>query len=177
MEDRSIDKTVRMTEVIKILLDNAPVVNTEEEKTKYILESIRKLKDAGITFDVNDPTPDNTPENPSIANYRQDICQAIEKGDPERLEALIEEGADIDQFIDANGNTPLHMAAVKGQMECMRILFSAGADPYIKNNENENPVETFRSIYPEKYSEYKERIVNLTGIELKETVSLELGRQ
>ncbi|NCB44899.1 MAG: hypothetical protein EOM59_20085, partial [Clostridia bacterium] len=73
MEDRSIDKTVRMTEVIKILLDNAPVVNTEEEKTKYILESIRKLKDAGITFDVNDPTPDNTPENPSIANYRQDI--------------------------------------------------------------------------------------------------------
>ena len=144
MEDRSIDKTVRMTEVIKILLDNAPVVNTEEEKTKYILESIRKLKDAGITFDVNDPTPDNTPENPSIVNYRQDICQAIEKGDPERLEALIEEGADIDQFIDANGNTPLHMAAVKGQMECMRILFAAGANHYIRNNHGNTLVELKR---------------------------------
>lgn len=40
MADQSIDKTVRMTEVIKILLDNAPVVNTEEEKTKYISEII-----------------------------------------------------------------------------------------------------------------------------------------
>lgn len=59
----------------------------------------------------------------------------------------------------------------------MRILFSAGANPYIKNNKGKNPVETFRSIYPEKYSEYKERIGNLTGIELKETVSPELGRQ
>lgn len=32
MADQSIDKTVRMTEVIKILLDNAPVVNTEKER-------------------------------------------------------------------------------------------------------------------------------------------------
>lgn len=36
MADQSIDKTVRMTEVIKILLDNAPVVNTEEERIVHL---------------------------------------------------------------------------------------------------------------------------------------------
>jgi len=68
------------------------------------------------------------------------------------------------------------MQQIKGQMECMRILFSAGVNHYIRNNHGNTPVEVFRSMYPEKHSEYKERIVvvDLTGIELKETVSLEL---
>lgn len=40
------------------------------------------------------------------------------------------------------------MQQIKGQMECMRILFSAGVNHYIRNNHGNTPVEVFRSMYP-----------------------------
>ena len=42
---------------------------------------------------------------------------------------------------DEQGNTPLHMAALQGNLETIRILEKAGADPGVKNKSGEMPVD------------------------------------
>lgn len=53
---------------------------------------------------------------------------AIRVGDLAAVRALLSEGADVD-LRDAQGRTPLQLAAAEGQEAVVRVLLAAGADP------------------------------------------------
>merc|ERR1719210_2220601 len=66
-----------------------------------------------------------------------DISQASFEGDYDKLEEMLSTGdetnlynGDINQF--HNNNTPLQLAAMAGQTECVELLLQAKADPHIK---------------------------------------------
>ncbi|MES1909915.1 MAG: hypothetical protein MHM6MM_002598 [Cercozoa sp. M6MM] len=54
--------------------------------------------------------------------------------------ALAIDEVDID-VSNANGETPLYMAAFCGHAESVQLLVDAGADPHKKNNDDESPVD------------------------------------
>jgi RNA polymerase sigma factor (sigma-70 family) len=51
---------------------------------------------------------------------------------PRALSRLIDAGADVN-IVSAAGNTPLHVAAMRGYADIVRRLLAAGADPTIKD--------------------------------------------
>ncbi|MBD0392137.1 ankyrin repeat domain-containing protein [Wolbachia endosymbiont of Pentalonia nigronervosa] len=51
-------------------------------------------------------------------------------------EILIEKGADVNAIESATGFTPLHKAAMEGDIRGVRLLLEKGADPYIKEKFN-----------------------------------------
>ncbi len=53
---------------------------------------------------------------------------------------LLDAGANINAK-DAEGNTPLHIAAKKGYASKVQYLLSRGANPAIKNNQGQLPVD------------------------------------
>ena len=54
------------------------------------------------------------------------LHDAAEQGDTRAIEALLDEGADVNGHDEA-GWTPLHWAAGKGQMEAVQMLLERGA--------------------------------------------------
>ena len=56
------------------------------------------------------------------------LHDAAEQGDTRAIEALLDEGADVNGH-DEDGWTPLHWAAGKGQMEAVQMLLERGARP------------------------------------------------
>lgn len=59
---------------------------------------------------------------------------------PEITELLLLHGAHPNYQVAAGGNTALHFAAIKGQVETMRVLLSLGADPNLGNFKHKTPL-------------------------------------
>ncbi len=59
-----------------------------------------------------------------------DLFQAVYDGRPEEIPALVTAGADVNAG-NPNGWTPLMVAASRGDLEAVKLLLSAGADPDI----------------------------------------------
>jgi len=53
---------------------------------------------------------------------------------------LLQKEADF-QATDENGNTALHLAAVRGFSEVAKELLRYGADPHLENEQNKSPLE------------------------------------
>ena len=77
-----------------------------------------------------------------------DIFRASRIGDTEAVERFISQGVDVNKkdwegsnpiLLEKNndGNTPIHWAARKGHADTVKVLLSAGADPYITNKQGE----------------------------------------
>ncbi len=72
--------------------------------------------------------------------YAQALCSAAENGNLEQLQYLITAGADVNTNIQ-NSNTPLHIAVLKGNHECVRALLAAeNIQPDITNCEGKTPL-------------------------------------
>eukprot|EP00300_Choanocystis_sp_HF-7_P021296 c20763_g14_i1.p1 GENE.c20763_g14_i1~~c20763_g14_i1.p1 ORF type:complete len:178 (+),score=29.00 c20763_g14_i1:37-534(+) len=69
---------------------------------------------------------------PRLMDQRSGLAIAAEYGYPEVIETLVNFGADINSQ-DANGNTPLFLAANFGQIECARELLDYGARVDVPN--------------------------------------------
>ena len=54
------------------------------------------------------------------------LVEAVRAGDPARLRALVDAGADVDQA-EPDGSTPLHWAAWNADVEAVLLLLEAGA--------------------------------------------------
>ena len=62
------------------------------------------------------------------AGVNDDLFRAIEKGDPEAVERLVNAGADVNAARE-DGGTPLHYAAWHKRTMALKTLLAAGADP------------------------------------------------
>ena len=60
-------------------------------------------------------------------------------GDVKMVEVLLAKGVEIDPQ-NNSGNTPLHLAATVSY-ECTEVLLNAGANPLIRNENNQNALE------------------------------------
>ena len=66
---------------------------------------------------------------------------------------LIQNGADVDA-VQNGGFTALHAAAHNGQIEMIKLLVAAGANPKLKNNKNKTPEDLAREKGHEEVVEY-----------------------
>lgn len=69
---------------------------------------------------------------------------AANSDDPTSLLILLDHGANID-WQNAEGFTPLHVAALWGREEAVRLLLEEGADPAICDEDELLPVDYARS--------------------------------
>lgn len=69
----------------------------------------------------------------TVSNRDSSLHRAIKSGNSEAVRAALAGGADVNQTNDA-GQTPLILAIVAGQHQCLRPLLRAGADPWLRDH-------------------------------------------
>ncbi len=62
------------------------------------------------------------------------IHDAARKGDAKKIQALLQADPKLVADRDKNGDTPLHLACLHGQLAAAQVLIGAGADVNAKNN-------------------------------------------
>jgi ankyrin repeat protein len=70
----------------------------------------------------------------SIPAFCGPIHDAARKGDANKIKALLQADPKLVSDRDKNGDTPLHVACLHGQMAAVQVLIDAGADVNAKNN-------------------------------------------
>src|SRR5688500_14082776 len=68
------------------------------------------------------------------------LLLAVAQGQPEIVEALLDQGADIDQR-NGDGSTALHLAAQQGQEALIKLLLEHMADINATTNDGQTPME------------------------------------
>ena len=75
----------------------------------------------------------------AASSAQASLARAAKKGDLEKVEKLIAEGADLDAT-DSRGNSALYLAASKGHADVVEALAQAGADVDIDNSFGSTPL-------------------------------------
>ncbi|XP_052000208.1 B-cell lymphoma 3 protein [Xyrauchen texanus] len=70
---------------------------------------------------------------------RSPLIHAVENNSNDMVNLLIESGCDVNAQ-SYSGNTALHSACGRGQIEIVRILLKNGADSSVKNNHNDTAI-------------------------------------
>lgn len=77
-------------------------------------------------------------EEKSEIEYCTSLHDAIAIGDDDCIHSLLEQGKDINET-DQFGNSPLHLAAQRGDLQLLIMLVENGAEVNCKNNNDETP--------------------------------------
>ncbi|XP_074511025.1 B-cell lymphoma 3 protein homolog [Sebastes fasciatus] len=88
----------------------------------------RMLLDAGADINAMD-----------IKSGQSPLMHAVESNNADMVHFLIESGCDVNSQ-SYSGNTALHGACGRGQVETVRLLLKSGADSSLKNYHNDTPV-------------------------------------
>ncbi|XP_066301845.1 protein fem-1 homolog CG6966-like [Branchiostoma lanceolatum] len=67
-------------------------------------------------------------------------CTSSHQTDLSLVRILIDAGCDVNAAND-RGNTPLHQAAMSGNIPLIKLLLKHGADPYVANSANILPID------------------------------------
>ncbi|XP_051574643.1 NF-kappa-B inhibitor cactus-like isoform X2 [Myxocyprinus asiaticus] len=86
------------------------------------------LLDSGAEFNAGDNKSGRSP-----------LIHAVENNSNDMVNLLIESGCDVNAQ-SYSGNTALHSACGRGQIEIIRILLKNGADSSVKNNHNDTAI-------------------------------------
>jgi ankyrin repeat protein len=70
----------------------------------------------------------------STAAFCGPIHDAARKGDVNKIKALLQADPKLVADVDKNGDTPLHVACLHGQLAAVQVLIDAGADVNAKNS-------------------------------------------
>ena len=89
------------------------------------LEGLKKLHASGAKLTLPSPKTGHTP-----------IHVAARHGNAEMVKALLDLGVPV-ELKDRNGHTALHIAATKKYNSVIEVLFAAGADPNMGDNEDD----------------------------------------
>jgi hypothetical protein len=71
------------------------------------------------------------------------LLSAVAARDKDRIESLLDQGADVDQR-DVAGRSALMLATLRGQVEIVQLLLSRGADPNAADTAGRTPVQQAR---------------------------------
>ncbi|XP_070541888.1 ankyrin repeat and SOCS box protein 7-like [Ptychodera flava] len=71
---------------------------------------------------------------------------AVIKSNHSICQLLLKRGADVNLGRQEDGQTSLHLSALKDDLEACKILYRYGADPNIKNHDGLTPFEVSRSL-------------------------------
>ncbi|XP_068615362.1 B-cell lymphoma 3 protein homolog [Brachionichthys hirsutus] len=74
-----------------------------------------------------------------IKSGQSPLMHAVESNNADMVHFLIENGCDVNSQ-SYSGNTALHGACGRGQVETVRLLLKSGADSSLKNYHNDTPV-------------------------------------
>ncbi|XP_068592554.1 B-cell lymphoma 3 protein homolog [Cebidichthys violaceus] len=88
----------------------------------------RMLLDAGADINAMD-----------IKSGQSPLMHAVESNNADMVHFLIERGCDVNSQ-SYSGNTALHSACGRGQVDTARLLLKSGADSSLKNYHNDTPV-------------------------------------
>jgi len=127
------------------------------------LEIVRFLFEKGVNPKPQEPKsenslgPESTWETPlSIAAGSHKVYSDKEwKPNPEMIRFLHANGADINQK-NKYQETPLHIAAQRGDLETVKLLVELGADPLVTNRSKETAVAVARAKGHEEIATYLE---------------------
>lgn len=73
-----------------------------------------------------------------VKNYK--LLAASAAGDRHAVEALLRDGAAVNQRFGGVGETPLHRAAAEGRTEIVELLLREGADPNLADSDGAAPL-------------------------------------
>nr|WCB87136.1 CPPV325 ankyrin repeat protein [Cooks petrelpox virus] len=77
----------------------------------------------------------NTYPDYNYLEIESEFHEAVEEGDIVKVEELLDSGKYINDVIYKKGNTPLHLAVIKKNLDMMRLLLARGADPDVPNTD------------------------------------------
>ena len=122
------------------LKDSAGKKPIDYAKEKTTIAEI--LRTAEYTPKPPKPSRPAKPSNPKPAQPVAtdpiiEIKKAIQAGDLEKLPVLISQ-ADVNKALDCNGTTPLLLAIVQAQVDCVTYLLNKGASPTQQTTSGEN---------------------------------------
>ncbi|KAM9260932.1 oxysterol-binding protein-related protein 1 isoform 2-T3 [Cariama cristata] len=121
------------TEAEQQLLHDARNGNAEE--VKQLLDTMDKGE---ISFDINCKAVERTQER----KLEEELLGAAREGETGKLTALLNKPKPPDiNCTDQMGNTPLHCAAYRAHKHCALKLLKNGADPKIRNKNDQTPLD------------------------------------
>ncbi|GLD94103.1 hypothetical protein PINS_up002714 [Pythium insidiosum] len=77
---------------------------------------------------------------------RDELYEAAETGNVERVASLLDEGADINAAAGFTGYTPLLGAAWRGHVDVVRMLLDRGADAQVQDRLGSTPLHGAASV-------------------------------
>ncbi len=131
-------------DVTRLIMDDAGTKKELEDSVLRIavhasLEGCQVT--AEVATEVIQGPKDVIPAEPENPGQISSLFEAIEAGDLKWMHHYIRAGSDLEEISDArSGMTPLIVAAELCNMEAMKVLLEAGADPNFDGHTSSSPI-------------------------------------
>jgi ankyrin repeat protein len=137
-------------DIVEALLKKGASVHTKDARGETVVaiatrkgqvELLELLKDKNQTPQKDKSANATTPETEKGKGQRLlDLHAAVQKDSAEKVKELLATGKYQVNAKNANGVTPLHIAAFRGNLEVLNVLLKANADPNAVDDEGSTPL-------------------------------------